>query len=192
MLYLSKYIEIIVIISSVLLHEASHVLLAYIFGYRNIKVELSMFGGMCYMNIDNKRKTSSTIIYISGCVMNLLIIFVTLICENIYKINNSFEFINILQIYRHYNIILLVFSLLPIYPLDGFRLLDIYLKDNVVYKLSYIFIGIIFILNIYFKSVGMLIVLIFLLYKNIKMKDELVNNKLKLICNHLLNKQLLT
>ena len=80
-------------------------------------------------------------------------------------LHNSFEFINILQTYRHYNIILLVFSLLPIYPLDGFRLLDIYLKDNVVYKLSYIFIGIIFILNIYFKSVGMLIVQIFLLYK---------------------------
>ena len=75
MLYLSKQIEIIVIISSIVMHEFAHILTSKLYGYKDYKLEISMFGGSCYLNIDNTKKLSSFIIYNEEIIyFNIIII----------------------------------------------------------------------------------------------------------------------
>lgn len=184
MLYLSKLTEICVIIGTIIIHELSHIICAYIFGYRGFKIELSMFGGMCYMNIDTRRKVSSCIIYLSGIIINLVLIVLSIIL--IKKKVCSEEVDYVLNVIKHYNIIMVLFSVLPIYPLDGYRVINLYIKNS--YKVSYAFIVLLFITNVYFQSIGLLILSIFLLYKNRRVKDEELNLKLRTIYEDLINK----
>ena len=184
MLYLSKLTEIFVIIGSIIIHELSHIICAYIFGYKGFKIELSMFGGMCIMNIDTRRKVSSCIIYLSGIFINLLLIVLSILLTR--KNICSEEIDYILNVVKHYNIIMVVFSVLPIYPLDGYRIISLFTRNSC--KVSYAFIVLLFIINVYFQSVGLLILSIFLLYKNRTVKDEELNLKLRTIYKELINK----
>lgn len=181
MLYLSKQIEIIVIISSIVMHEFAHILTSKLYGYKDYKLEISMFGGSCYLNIDNTKKLSSFIIYISGVIVNILVIILSYYMK---KIKPEY---NIFDIYIHYNIILIIFSLIPVYPLDGYRMLSLFIcnKKKIINckNISRAFILIMFIINIYFKSVGLLILNIFLMFKDREREKEEYFVKIKTICN---------
>lgn len=183
MLFLSKYTEIFVIISTILIHELAHIACAYIFGYRSFKIELSMFGGMCYVDIDDRRKISSIIIYLSGIMINLIIVIISYILEKDH--NQEDVFLNVIRSYRHYNILIMIFSILPIYPLDGYRVINVFLRNS--YKISYISIIILFIINIYYKSMGLFILTLFLVLKNRKIKEEEISKKLRTIYKNLIN-----
>jgi len=167
MLYLSKYQEIIVIISSIIMHELAHVFVAYLFGYKNFRIELSMFGGMCYLNINNKKKLSALIIYSAGIIMNLCIILISMLYDN-----------ELSKVYMHYNLIMLIFSVLPIYPLDGYRILSIFFRNKMII-ISITSIIILLVSNIYFKSIGLLILCLFLILKNFKIKEDITNQKIR-------------
>ena len=104
-------------------HELSHIIFASFFGYKIIRVKLSI-AGVCVSFKENNNITlfKKIIIYIAGPLSNicLAIIFynVRFVCE--------------------INIFLAILNLMPIYPLDGYNILKSILEftENIRY-LSY-------------------------------------------------------
>ena len=80
-----------------------------------------------FINIDELSKKEKAQIYLAGPCMNLAIAFIFFLVGLI--INNSIidKIINI-------NLSLLFFNILPAYPLDGSRILEIILSEKILYK----------------------------------------------------------
>ena len=82
-----------------------------------------------------------------------------------------------------YNLMLICFSLLPIYPLDGYRIIrEIFAEKTSIY-ISYITLFMIFLINIYLQSVGIFVIIIYLFFKQKNNKEEELFKKLLLIKN---------
>jgi stage IV sporulation protein FB len=133
------------------------------------KLELSIIGGILEYEEINLKFKEVILIDIAGIVGNLLIILLI-------KLLN----IESLQYLITYNIILIIFNLLPIIPLDGFRIL----KDSLslIYDDEYTYLLIknidifclimLFIILVIFKLYAQLIIWSFLLYKLIKYNTD--------------------
>ena len=120
--------SIIVAFISIFLHEISHIVVAKKNGCKFNNFKIHIYGTSAeFINIDELSKKEKIQIYLAGPCMNLAIacifFFVGLI------INNSMvdKIINI-------NLNLLLFNVLPAYPLDGSRVLEIILSEKILYK----------------------------------------------------------
>ena len=144
-----------------------------IFGNRKIKIEVSMFGGICSIDTSLMSKNKRIIVYIFGIVANVILILIfKYLCQCIYS-----------QMIIKYNLMLIFFSLLPIYPLDGYRIIrEIFAEKTSIY-ISYITLFIIFLINIYLQSVGIFVITIYLFFKQKNNKEEELFKKLLLIKN---------
>lgn len=137
--------------------------------------EISPMGCFIDFNNINLNKIQRIIVYISGIVFNLILSF---FLKDAYLLK--------------YNNYLLIFNLLIIYPLDGYRVLeevlDIFYEKEYLNRLMFI-ISIVcsitfFVLIFYIKYYGYLIILIYLNYKNyinyksqrLKYKSEFYKN----------------
>ena len=173
MLYVSIISEIIIISLSIFIHELFHVFISFIFGNRKIKIEVSMFGGICSIDTSLMSKNKRIIVYIFGIFANVILIF---IFKYLYQCIYS-------QMIIKYNLMLICFSLLPIYPLDGYRIIrEIFAEKTSIY-ISYITLFIIFLINIYLQSVGIFVIIIYLFFKQKNNKEEELFKKLLLIKN---------
>ena len=73
--------------------------------------------------------------------------------------------------------------MLPIYPLDGYRIIrEIFAEKTSIY-ISYITLFMIFLINIYLQSVGIFVIIIYLFFKQKNNKEEELFKKLLLIKN---------
>lgn len=136
------------------LHELGHLISLYIIGGRAESITFSYYG------IALKHNSSLTwfknIIFLSSGII------VNLICA-------CFNF------YRDINICLLLINALPIYPLDGGRILKIVLNQvfrlnisDVIFKIiSFIIFALIVVLAIYIKSISLLFILIYIIIYSI-------------------------
>ena len=96
----------------------------------------------------------------------------------------------------HYQI--LIFNLLPIYPLDGGKILNLLFTINIPYKkslylstiISYMVLLLILIKNIKQLKINILVMLIFLLYKIIKENKKITSLYEKFILERYLNNYL--
>ena len=123
-----KFTLLINYILALMLHELAHIFVATKCGYTLKEFKLSLFGVAVELNekIDEK---DSFAINISGPFFNL---FLCLICVALYwLIPVSFSILNTFCIS---NLTLAIFNLLPIYPLDGFKLVEVFSK----YKNPYV------------------------------------------------------
>ena len=124
--YFTKQIETyVMIIIFAIIHELGHLIAGLVMGMRPEKMELKPYGVSISFKLTpkdyNKKimrgnllEVKKIFVAISGPLMNLLIIFVAI----------NFEvdlFSNLMIIYA--NLLLILFNLLPIYPLDGGRIL---------------------------------------------------------------------
>jgi len=175
-LYTGYIKELGLLLSCLLLHELGHIIFILLFKIKIKRFTLSLYGGLLELNEFDYQKITKykqIMIYISGIIMNLLFYV-------IFKNN----------IYGKYHLLLFVFNLLPIYPLDGYNVIKLLLFNNnyqsntIVNNLSVIFIVILLIYSIYSCSIGLLLIVIVLIVKNIqyyKSKDKiyllnLINN----------------
>lgn len=172
LLFVFKIPEIIIITLSIIIHELSHFIASFIFGNRKFHLKISMIGGLCNLDINKLSKTKKIIVYISGVISNLFIIL-------IFKDNKYIDII------KKYNYLLIIFSLLPIYPLDGFRILREFIDIKILKKISIFILIALFIYNVYLQSLGILIVLIYLLIKQKNINNEELYNKLSLLKSNL-------
>ena len=120
--------SIILAFISIFLHEISHIIVAKRNGCKFNNFKIHIYGTSAqFINIDELSKKEKIQIYLAGPCMNLAIacifFFVGLI------INNSIvdKIINI-------NLNLLFFNILPAYPLDGSRILEIILSGKILNK----------------------------------------------------------
>jgi len=101
----------------VYLHELGHIFAAKWYNIPTNKVYLNFFGGLADIDISKIKDNKHTlIISVAGPLVNLAVLLFLVAISTIY----SSAFI---QSLIAFNIIMLVFNLLPIYPLDGGRIL---------------------------------------------------------------------
>ena len=124
--YFTKQIETyVMIIVFAIIHELGHLIAGLIMGMRTEKMELNLYGISISFKLMPKDYNQKVIrgnlleikkifVALAGPLTNLLIIFIA--------INVKIDlFSNLMIIYA--NLLLILFNLLPIYPLDGGRIL---------------------------------------------------------------------
>lgn len=159
LLLFSGYINYAVILLIIItFHEIGHIITIKSLGYKITKIVIYPIGGIITTNINiNISSNKLFLISISGILMQILLGFL---------IPNS---INNYEVFHSLNIALIIYNLLPIYPLDGYKiylsLIERCFSYSLCIKISYILsmIGI-FILFSYTKSI---ITFIYLYYLNI-------------------------
>lgn len=104
-----------------ILHEFIHYMTASLFNYKSEKIAFGIFGGILYLKESFIKPVHELLIHVSGPLSNLIIAFVLI---NIYKTNHS----DIIKDLIFINIILGAFNLLPFYPLDGGKIIRLYIS----------------------------------------------------------------
>ena len=166
---------IIVLIS----HEFGHYFVSKIFGWKIDKIYIYPFGGLIkYNEVIDKPFYEEFMISISG-IFNQSIIYILFLILYKYLIINDYFFC----IIKNYHYSILLFNLIPIIPLDGSKILDIFLNKIFCFRKSFIILNTISIilLNIFILkgNISLFIVILFLIYKiylNIKNR-KLIYNK---------------
>lgn len=169
-----KYIFYIFMI--VLVHELGHVAMAKIFKRKIIKVELLPFGGMTkFEGKISEDIFEDLLIAIGGVLTQTILGYVMLILGSKGSIEDGlFTFLNT------YNIFIIGFNLIPICPLDGYKIVKLFAELFVPYRIAYtvsIFISITFLLgagvfysDILINNVFVLIFLIITFVGEVKMR----------------------
>jgi stage IV sporulation protein FB len=164
--------ELLIFLLITFLHEAGHLFTAKIFKVKCHKITLTLIGGFIELeDYSSLNLFSKILINISGIIVNLLIfLFINVI--NINFLDNN--------IISWYNILMIIFNLLPVAPLDGYKILknlleiifeEEYLNDCLFY-LSLIILTIISIILFITKLYGYYVIISFLIIKTIKEKNS--------------------
>ena len=124
--------DIIVFIMIIIIHELGHILLSLYFKWNIEYVKFSICGAFIIYNDDiDKNFYEELILSISGVIFqNIIFSFFYLL--NIYNIIDN----NLFFIIYKYNISITIFNLLPIIPLDGSKIVYVFLNMRFPYKLS--------------------------------------------------------
>lgn len=130
------------------LHELAHLFIASKLGYSLKQFKLNIFGLSVELN-EKINKQDSFYINLAGPMFNLLL---CLICVSLYwLIPASFKVLNTFCIC---NLVLAIFNLLPVYPLDGGKIFSTLIENEKKYKITSLIIRLILI--------GVFLVLFFL------------------------------
>ena len=122
----------------VFIHELGHIITGIIFKWKIDKIIILPFGCLTKFNvIINKPIKEEFIISIMGIIFQILFT---------YRINN------------YYNIIIIIFNLIPIYPLDGSKILNLFLNKISNFKLSYL-------ITIYISYIVIFVLVIYIIIR---------------------------
>ena len=126
---------VILIFSIVLLHELGHILCSLLFKRSIDKIIILPFGGLLKMNSPiSSNIIEDLLIAISGIAMQLV---GGIIIGILYQ-NNIIDHYLYQNIY-FYNTIIISFNLLPLCPLDGYRIIKLLSEIVIPYKKSFIY-----------------------------------------------------
>lgn len=150
--------EFLVFSSLIFFHESGHIITSIFFNWKIDSINFYPYGGMIKFNEKiNKPISEEVIITISGLLFQLIYYFIIVMLYNSYKISD-YTFI----LFKNYHYSIFFFNLIPIYPLDGIKLINLLLCKNFSFNfshilsiiISYIFI-IIFMIFSYTNSLSM-------------------------------------
>ena len=157
-----NYNYFIVYFSLLLIHELGHAITGIILGYKLDKIIFYPLGGVTIFNLPiNISLKKELLILVMGPIMQII---------GYLFLKNYFSYITI------YHYTLLFFNLLPLYPLDGGKILNIlcnykynYLKSfKIVFIISLIIVFLLIIYCFYNFNLNLLLMIILLLSKLIK------------------------
>lgn len=146
--------EMTIIFSIVLIHEMGHYLAAVYFGWKVRRVMLWMFGGV--METDehaSKPLKEEGLITIAGPLQHIVIFLMLIILQQLEWLSPS-----LLALAYQYNTTILLFNLLPIWPLDGGKLSFIALSSIFPFRRAHeltIASSICFIISLFIIIVGL-------------------------------------
>ena len=200
--YFTKQIEIYAMIMFfALIHELGHLIAGLLMGMKPEKIELMPFGVSISFKIKveeynkkikkgNKLEVKKILVAVAGPLTNFIIIVIT---TNI----NLDIFKSLMIIYT--NFLIMIFNLLPIYPLDGGRILKGILHINFGLRTSEIYTNIISkimvtiitvassILILYVHNIAILLIDTYLWY--LVIKEDIKYKRRKDIYNKILENQ---
>lgn len=135
----------------VLLHELIHIFIAHIYGCKFYNINIHIFGLNAELgDINSLKEREKVIVYFSGALFNIISAIILYLLN--FRYNNNF-----IETSINLNIGLAVFNLLPAYPLDGSRILEILLTKKILFKKAQKIISIIsYIVSGLFISIGIL------------------------------------
>lgn len=168
--FICGYFNYFLIISFILLiHDLGHILIIKLLKYNIFKIIILPFGSNIETNIDsNINSLHLFLISIAGIIMQFFL-------YPIFYLLNQFLFINDLsyEIFLLYNQLIIIFNLLPIFPLDGSKILLSGIENIFNYKCSLKIINltsILFIIILLYKmplNINLLLIIGYLLSKTI-------------------------
>lgn len=112
----------------VFLHELAHILIALNFGCKFYNMEFHIFGIRAeLLGIDILKDKQKILVYLAGALLNIFIAIL------FYIINIKYP-LSFIETSMKLNIGLAIFNLLPAYPLDGSRILEILFSRKMLFK----------------------------------------------------------
>ena len=158
--------EMFLIYFILILHEMGHYIFFRYYSIDVNSITLYPYGGMINSNmLINTNSKKVLIISFGGILIQLILILISIL---LYKIDFiGYDFYNS---FNKYNLYIILFNLIPIYPLDGFKILNSFFELILSFKLSlkcsivfnFIFI-ILFFLYLYIFNVNNYVIVVFLL-----------------------------
>lgn len=177
-LFLGQLKYVLIFLTIVLLHEGGHIFALLLFKGELQKIILTVVGGIIDVNDYKLNNLQNLIVSLSGITINVLII---LIIKNIY-IDSAIK-----EVILSYNKLMIAFNLLPIYPLDGFRIIEVFL--NMVFDYEYaqdlstivssFFLILICMYGMISKSGAIIIISIFLFLKMLERRKVLKFSRIR-------------
>ena len=114
----------------IIIHELGHFLMGCFLGWRKSKIYLYIYGGCTKFNIDiNHKSIEEFFVLIMGPIFQIL----GTIILGLILVKQKDTFL----LYK-YSVTILVFNLLPIYPLDGGRLVNLFFNKCLSFRKSFI------------------------------------------------------
>ncbi len=170
--FLCGYIKnALIIFLIVLVHELGHFFIAKINKYKVKEIMLYPFGGITKISKDlNSDLLKDFFLAIFGFIFQIILFYIVTLFYNIGYIGN-----HTYNLFNEYNKLILLFNLLPIYPLDGYNIVNILFNKLFSFQKSYILSYIVsiislllfFVLNINY-ALNNLMIISFLLFKIVK------------------------
>lgn len=111
---------VVAIFLSVLVHELAHAFIANSLGYNVRQIYIDLFYGAAEIDLDHCPERDSIQIVAAGPISNLLF---GILSFGIYATTGIHFFAEMILV----NIVLFIFNILPIYPMDGGRILRSFL-----------------------------------------------------------------
>ena len=182
--------NIILIYLIVIFHELGHIFIIKILKYKITKVEIYPMGGLT--TIDKKINTPiihDLLISSFGIIFQFILFLIFKLFFNLNLISlNTYNLFNI------YNKTIIIFNLLPIIPLDGYKFLNSLFEIIFPFKLSFYLSLIISIIAILFfitfnslYSLNNYLIISFLIYKLITTIKDFKYNHFKFLLERFLN-----
>lgn len=159
--FTGKIKELFYFILCFVVHEIGHIFFCLIFNVKVKSFSLSFYGGTLNLDVAKTKnsKLKLSFIYFGGILFNYIT----------YLIVDE-------ELIKSYSLLLLFFNSLPIIPLDGFNIIKLFINKTLVYNINVCFMCLLLVVGIYYNSLGILLIFLILLYKNIvyfKEKDNL-------------------
>ena len=170
------YKDIIIIYFILIIHELGHYTIMKLYKINVYSITLYPYGGMIKSNmLINTNSKKTLIISLGGIIFQIILIIILTLLNNLNIINN-----NLFKLFIDNNIYIIMFNLIPIYPLDGFKIINSILELIFNYKKSIqltFFINIIsliiFFIYLYIKNINNYLIIIFLLINLINYIKEI-------------------
>ncbi len=124
------FVEVITLFVIVFIHELGHVAVARELGWHVTQIELLPFGG--YVHIEDEAAAEpldEIVVALAGPFMNVAMAFVSLVCWKLGIWSESWT-----EYFVTSNFLVAGFNLLPIWPLDGGRILQAVLSSQLPYR----------------------------------------------------------
>ena len=138
-----SFINLLIFTSLIIIHELGHYMACLITKVNVNKIIIYPYGGVTkiddVIDIDFSKEL---LISISGIVMQSIYFFMIYLLHNNYYIRDYTY-----NLFCNYHYSMLIFNLIPIYPLDGSKILNIVINKIFNFKLSNIILIIISIIN---------------------------------------------
>lgn len=164
--------EVIMIFTIVLIHELGHSVAAQHFNWRIRKIELLPFGGVAEVEeYGNRPLKEEFIVLISGPLQHIWLMGLSFLLLHFNFWTNTDH-----QLFIAHNLMILLFNLLPIWPLDGGKLMYLFLSTKLSFqkslvttlKSSIVLLGFLSVISIYLLPfhLNLWIVIIFLFFSH--------------------------
>lgn len=124
-----QFWELLTLFTIVLIHELGHALTAVFFKWKVRQVMILPFGGFCEVDEHGNRPLSEELfVILAGPIQHVLIAIIVLVLQVSLFIQQEYALF-----IQQMNLAIFLFNLLPIWPLDGGRLLQLIISQRKSY-----------------------------------------------------------